>query len=48
LAIGAKEQDVLYDGTKKHKREDEKRYIPLVKQESIREHDCFEEYFMVT
>ncbi|KAG2115363.1 uncharacterized protein F5147DRAFT_649726 [Suillus discolor] len=38
LAIGAKEQDVLYDGTKKQKwRGDEKRYIPLVKQESSRE-----------
>ncbi|KAG1800805.1 uncharacterized protein HD556DRAFT_960346 [Suillus plorans] len=38
LAIGAKEQDVLYDGTKKRKRRgDEKRHIPLVKQESSRE-----------
>lgn len=38
LAIEAKEQDVLCDGTKKHKRRgDEKRYIPLVKQESSRE-----------
>ncbi|OJA07916.1 hypothetical protein AZE42_03685 [Rhizopogon vesiculosus] len=38
LGIGAKEQEVLDDGSKKKKRRgDEKRYIPLVKQESSRE-----------
>ncbi|KAG2127201.1 hypothetical protein DEU56DRAFT_982742 [Suillus clintonianus] len=38
LGIGAKEQRVLDDGSKKKKRRgDEKRYIPLVRQESSRE-----------
>ncbi|KAG1838708.1 DExH-box splicing factor binding site-domain-containing protein [Suillus subluteus] len=38
LGIGAKEQEVLDDGSKKKKRRgDEKRYIPLVRQESSRE-----------
>ncbi|KAG1782272.1 DExH-box splicing factor binding site-domain-containing protein, partial [Suillus placidus] len=38
LGIGAKEQEVLDDGSKKKKRRgDEKRYVPLVKQESSRE-----------
>lgn len=38
LGIGAKEQEVLDDGSKKKKRKgDEKRYIPLVRQESSRE-----------
>ncbi|KAG2339166.1 hypothetical protein BDR05DRAFT_968262 [Suillus weaverae] len=38
LGIGAKEQEVLNDGSKKKKRRgDEKRYIPLVRQESSRE-----------
>ncbi|KAG1740238.1 DExH-box splicing factor binding site-domain-containing protein [Suillus paluster] len=38
LGIGAKEQEVLDDGSKKKKRRgDEKRYIPLVKKESSRE-----------
>ncbi|KAG1854939.1 hypothetical protein DFJ58DRAFT_913926 [Suillus subalutaceus] len=35
LGIGAKEQEVLGDGSKKKKRRgEEKRYIPLVRQES--------------
>ncbi|KAG2090200.1 DExH-box splicing factor binding site-domain-containing protein [Suillus discolor] len=39
LGIGAKEQEVLDDGSKqkKKRRGDEKRYIPLVRQESSRE-----------
>ncbi|KAG1850200.1 DExH-box splicing factor binding site-domain-containing protein [Suillus subalutaceus] len=38
LGIGAKEQEVLDDGSKKKKRRgDEKRYIPLVRQVSSRE-----------
>ncbi|KAG2336502.1 hypothetical protein BDR05DRAFT_1013899 [Suillus weaverae] len=38
LGIGAKEQEVLDDGSKKKKRRgDEKRYVPLVRQESSRE-----------
>ncbi|KAG0699772.1 DExH-box splicing factor binding site-domain-containing protein [Suillus ampliporus] len=38
LGIGAKEQEVLDDGSKKKKRRgDEKRYIPLVRKESSRE-----------
>ncbi|KAG1776064.1 DExH-box splicing factor binding site-domain-containing protein [Suillus placidus] len=38
LGIGAKEQEVLDDDSKKKKRRgDEKRYIPLVRQESSRE-----------
>ncbi|KAG1776112.1 hypothetical protein EV702DRAFT_1113219, partial [Suillus placidus] len=30
LGIGAKEQEVLDDGSKKKRRGDEKRYVPLV------------------
>ncbi|KAG2339177.1 hypothetical protein BDR05DRAFT_968314 [Suillus weaverae] len=38
LGIGAKEQEVLDDGSKKKKwRGYEKRYVPLVRQESSRE-----------
>jgi hypothetical protein len=38
LGIGAKEQEVLDDGSKKKtRRGDEKRYIPVVRQESSRE-----------
>jgi hypothetical protein len=38
LGIGAKEQEVLDDGSKKKKRRgDEKRYIPLVRKEGSRE-----------
>jgi len=37
LGIGAKEQEVLDDGSKKKRRGDEKRYIPLVRKESSRE-----------
>ncbi|KAG2153470.1 DExH-box splicing factor binding site-domain-containing protein [Suillus bovinus] len=38
LGIGAKEQEVLDDGSQKKKRRgDEKRYIPLVRQESSRD-----------